>query len=139
MRIRSPVAIKNGYLTIMFSSPRKLRYLHRMVLETFVGPCIDGHEASHLNGIRSDCRLCNLAWECPKKNHARKVEHNTSYHGHRNPAAKLTLDQVMEIRHMDRRGVTGGEVGRKYGVARATIQRIWSGKSWVYPQAGRAE
>jgi hypothetical protein len=36
------------------------RYVHRLVLETFVGSCPAGMEACHNNGIRTDNRLENL-------------------------------------------------------------------------------
>lgn len=34
--------------------------VHRLVLETFVGPCLEGYEADHRNRNRSDNRLSNL-------------------------------------------------------------------------------
>jgi hypothetical protein len=37
-------------------------YEHVLVLETFVGPRPDGHEADHINNDGFDNRLVNLQW-----------------------------------------------------------------------------
>src|SRR3990170_1323459 len=42
---------------------RKTRLVHRMVLETFVGPCPDGMECAHEDGVRTNCNLSNLQWK----------------------------------------------------------------------------
>lgn len=42
--------------------------IHRLVLETFVGPCPDGMEACHNNGINTDNRLSNLRWDSHAEN-----------------------------------------------------------------------
>lgn len=60
----------NGYIYVnLKSSPRKKRrYVHQLVLESFVGPRPDGHEACHDNGDRSDNRLENLRWDTISEN-----------------------------------------------------------------------
>jgi hypothetical protein len=52
-------------------------YVHRLVLEAFVGPCPPGMEACHNNGIRDDNRLENLRWDTRVNNHADKHKHGT--------------------------------------------------------------
>lgn len=60
----------NGYIYVnLKSAPRKQRrYVHQLVLESFVGPRPAGHEACHENGIRSDNRLENLRWDTVSEN-----------------------------------------------------------------------
>jgi len=41
--------------------------VHRLVLETFVGPCPPGEETCHINGDVSDNRLENLEWGVKQK------------------------------------------------------------------------
>lgn len=134
-RIRKPVPIKNGYMTVMFSSPRILRYLHRIVLETFRGACPEGREASHLNGDRKDNRLYNLRWETREQNLSRRVKHQTSYHGRRNPAAKLTDEDVQSILEKGSTGLSHVEIGKLFDVSRSTVGRILRKESWVYPSS----
>lgn len=38
------------------------KYIHRLVLETYVGPCPKGMECRHLDGNRTNNHLHNLCW-----------------------------------------------------------------------------
>ncbi|WP_396897297.1 NUMOD4 motif-containing HNH endonuclease [Mycolicibacterium fortuitum] len=66
------------------------RHVHRLVLETFVGPCPAGMEACHNNGDRFDNRLENLRWDTRSNNNLDKNKHGTNHqrnkthcvHGH---------------------------------------------------------
>jgi hypothetical protein len=42
--------------------------VHRLVLESFVGPCPDGMEACHANGNGFDNRVENLRWDTHEEN-----------------------------------------------------------------------
>lgn len=44
------------------------RDVHVLVLEAFVGPCPDKHEALHSNDIPDDNRLTNLRWGTRSEN-----------------------------------------------------------------------
>lgn len=57
-------------------SGRKDRYIHRLVLEAFVGPCPEGMEARHINGDHQDNRLENLCWGTKEENMKDRVLHN---------------------------------------------------------------
>lgn len=50
--------------------------------------------------------------------------------GRRNPAAKLTEQQVSEILRLRRNGSSQASLARQFGVSPATIHRIITGKSW---------
>lgn len=53
------------------------RAVHRLVLESFVGPRPRGSECRHGNGQASDNRLANLAWGSRSENHRDAVRHGT--------------------------------------------------------------
>lgn len=50
-------------------------WVHRLVLETFVGPCPPGHEALHGDGGPKDNRLSNLRWGTSKENSEDTIRH----------------------------------------------------------------
>jgi hypothetical protein len=108
----------------------KTRKVSRLVLEAFVGPCPIGFHAGHLSGVNTDDRLCNLAWISPKQNAAHKKLHGTANVGERHPQAKLTWDQVKEIRRLYVRRKNTGELSRAFGVCKSTIALIGGGKTW---------
>ena len=47
---------------------RSSRFVHRLVLEAFVGPCPDGSQCCHWNDVPDDNRLSNLRWDTPSQN-----------------------------------------------------------------------
>lgn len=107
------------------------RYVHRLVLEIFAGPCPPGMEARHLNGARSDNHLLNLQWGTRAENAADKVTHGTSGHGERNPQARLTWANVAQIRSRVVQGETQRALARELGVAPMTVSRVVRGESWA--------
>ena len=48
-------------------------FVHRVVLEAFVGPCPPGHVACHRNDVGDDNRLSNLRWDTPSANRTDQV------------------------------------------------------------------
>src|SRR5262249_22941752 len=98
---------------------RHLRYVHRLVLEAFVGPCPNGMEACHNDGNPSNNVLSNLRWDTRKANQEDTFKHGTANIGERNHQAKLSIDAVREIRAAP---CTAKEMPAvKYGVSRGTI------------------
>jgi hypothetical protein len=93
--------ITNGYVYAGLYQNGKCfdRRVHRLVLETYVGPCPKGMEACHNNGDRRDNRLENLRWGTRSANIYDAVKHGTHVNnqGEKNSQAKLTEDQVRLI------------------------------------------
>ena len=56
--------------------------------------------------------------------------------GRKNGRAKLSQEQVVEIRESRRQGVSGAELGRIYGVSKETIYHICSGMIWAHVGEG---
>lgn len=126
---------KNGYLVSQTSGRDWL--LHRVIWEAAHGPIPDGHEVNHLNGVKTDNRLINL--ECTTKGGNLRHAYQTGLRSRRNGAvglhceshhaAKLTHEQVAEIRHAT--GKTQQQLADQFGVSQQTIWRIRSGKGWL--------
>jgi len=50
-----------GHYKVRLGS-KQLYYVHRLVLETFIGPCPENMEGCHKNDIGTDNKLNNLRW-----------------------------------------------------------------------------
>lgn len=71
---------KPPYFSVNLWKDGKLHraYIHRLVLETFVGPCPPGMETCHGPGGSYDNRLENLRWDTPHENSLDTVRHGNN-------------------------------------------------------------
>ncbi len=108
------------------------RKVHHLVLETFIGPRPEGLWGLHKNDVNTDNDVDNLVWGLPKENTAMRIANGSPMHGIHNPAAKLTVDQVREIRAVP---ITRGyrkPLAAKYGVSEVLIKKIKSPNSELW-------
>ena len=132
-----------GYLQIGLYKNGKCyrRTIHRLVLETYVGPCPEGMEACHNNGIKTDNRLENLRWDIRKANHQDAIKHGThsgflssaKQEGEVNKMSKLTNDQVRLIFDSYHDGAyTQQELADYFNVCKMQILRIVNKQAWKH-------
>ena len=57
---------------------RRHKYVHRLVLETFVGPCPPGMQACHWDDVPTNNALSNLRWDTPSENMRDRVRNGGS-------------------------------------------------------------
>lgn len=131
-RIRALKKRPTGYLYVTLSDARNklrtTRHVHRMVLESFVGPRPKGMQARHLDGVPDNNRLENLCWGTRSENMMDKVAHGTSNRGAACGAAKLTEEEVLAIRA---HGGTQQEIADKFGISQVHAGRIINRKVWT--------
>lgn len=115
-----------GYCTVKLTRDGKgsMHYVHRLVLEAFVGPRPDGMEACHNSGDPADNRPGNLRWDTTTGNMADKVRHGTNGEGPRktrcvrgheyteattyvDPAGRRSCKPCMNLRARERRAARG--------------------------------
>lgn len=99
------------------------KHVHRLVLEAFVGPCPDDHEAAHLDGNQENSTLGNLAWVTHRENALHRFRHGTQ-------SAKLTEDDVAGIRERLARGESQTSIADELGLAKSTISAIARWEHW---------
>ena len=117
---------------------RSKAYVHRLVAMAFVPGFSDGLEVNHKNGIKSDCRAANLEWVTHSENavHARDVlgidmrRLATRPRGESAPGAKLTKDQVIEIRRRRVAGESCESLGRVFSCSGINIRRV--ADRWIW-------
>lgn len=123
-RMLKPTQKGNGYfhLTLQVNKVQTTLHLHRMVLEAFVGPCPEGMEGLHRNGVKSDNRLDNLRWGTHIENCSDRSRHGKCQFA-------LTYEEALQIR--DCRGkMRQVDVAEIYGISQPTVSAIQLGKIW---------
>ena len=119
----------SGYsrVTLYRVGVRKTLRLARLILLTFRGPGPPQHQAAHLNGIKTDDRLDNLAWKTCQANHDDKQRHGTTARGTRHGRAKLDDAKVTAIRDS---ADSVSALARRFRVSRPIIQSVREHRTW---------
>ena len=129
--LRQPLN-KDGYVEycLHFQRERYYRYAHRLVLEAFVYSRPEGMECRHLDGNKRNNHVSNLCWGTRAENVADKQRHGTMVRGSKHKLAKLTEQDVMEIRDLMRGPYSQRKVGEMYGICRQQVTKIKSRRQW---------
>jgi hypothetical protein len=107
-------------------------YVHRLVLEAFVGPCPPGMLACHNDGNTANNDVGNLRWDTIKNNQADKRKHGTQPLGERAGGAKLKEADIHTIRRLRKAGISQQEIGARLKVAQTTISKILRKLRWSH-------
>ncbi len=105
------------------------RAVHRLVLEAFVGKRPDGMEACHWDGNPANNSLSNLRWDTRSGNRKDDIRHGKGI-GERHHSARLTNQQVRDIRSEYRPGMGFKSLALKHGVSVTTAFLIVSKRAW---------
>lgn len=129
-----PAKSSTGYLTVSLVVDGKAwtKKVHRLIALTFHGSPPPGKRCvRHLDGDRLNNESCNLSWASHKENEADKVAHRTSQHGERNHQARLSANDVAEIRRLVSMGSYQRVVASAFGVSQGTVSAICSRRTWA--------
>jgi len=131
--ILKPMVNKDGYLQLSVCRDGRVfaGRVHRLVALTFLPNPGALPQINHKDGIKTNNDVSNLEWCDASRNalHAYGLGLRTPLYGERAPAAKLTADDVREIR---RRAVGSSQraLSREFGVGPDQISRIINRKRW---------
>jgi hypothetical protein len=130
-RLLKIIKAMNGYPRIGLCERGKLKLfsVHRLVAEAFIG-IPEGMVVNHKNGVPMDCNLLNLEVCTRSENEQHKMHVLKKVP---RPHAKLTLEQVSEIRLALKAGTRGKLIAEKYNVRANTISSIKTGLTWRIP------
>jgi hypothetical protein len=105
--------------------------VHRLILEAFVGPCPEGHEARHFpDGNRANNAISNLSWGTRSQNFMDKWPQGTMPHGEGHGRAYFTEAKITEIRRRYLAGERQVHLAAEFGVRQAYISNIVRRKIW---------
>jgi hypothetical protein len=117
----------------------KTKRIHRLVLETFVGPCPEGMESRHLDCNSKNNMLNNLCWGTRSNNRKDSIRNGTWFNpkpnnlkGQNNPSSIFKDDDILNIRKLYKNGLTTGQIGKIYKTNYKNIWRIVNNKRWSH-------
>lgn len=134
IQIKGTIEIPTGipYLRVSPKIGNKFRhrFLHRLILEAFVGPVPAGLQTRHLDGDSLNNALANLCYGTARENKADTVRHGRILKGESHRGAKLTEIQVRDIRSKITSGMSDLAISNFFSVSESTIRAIRHRNNW---------
>lgn len=132
-RILKPHFNKSGYIQVNLGSKLKV-YIHRVVAECYLEGFDLSLDVNHIDGNKENNHFTNLEWISHNKNmkHARQTGLIKSIQGSKNYKAKLTEDDVINIRRLFKEGKNYSELSKLYGISYSGIYGIIKNKIWKH-------
>jgi len=129
-----PYIGKDGYWYYLLTKNNKHTHLsvHRIIAIHFIPNPENKREVNHIDLNKVNNRIENLEWTTPKENiqHSIRMGSNTQcLPGINNPAAKLTNEQVLEIR---RASGTQERIALGYNISRSCVGLIKRRERWAH-------
>lgn len=122
--IKWPFGIdSNGYGVLMVNGRKT--HPHRYICELVNGIPREGNFAAHScgKGHEGCVNPKHLRWATPKENSADRLIHGTDVAGEKSGQAKLTNEEVQQVRYMLDRGYTQVYLAELFGVHQGSISR----------------
>jgi len=130
-RLLKPQPTKRGQLQVGLGR-KNYRYVHRLVLEAFVGPCPDGMQGCHEDDVPSNNVLGNLRWDTQFGNMADKIRNGKQPRGQQHGRSILFDKQVKKIKQMLRASHRQKHIAAEFGVDASLISHIKAGRRWTH-------
>ena len=128
-KLLCPEKIWTGYLRVQLN--RKHFYVHRLVMEAFIGPLPVGQEVEHVDGDRAHNSIQNLCYLSKSENinaairrrgNWAKWHYNTW--GEKHHKSKVSNKNITEIRRLVIEGMTQRKVSELFGIGTSQVSRI---------------
>lgn len=124
-----------GYASVGLSHCGVVREfkVHKLVAEAFLGPRPPQHDINHKDGNKLNNCVDNLEYMWPDDNLKHLIENRLHCHGETHGSAKLTEEDVKEIRRLYYSGqYTQRELAEKYGITLGTINPMIKYRTWKH-------
>lgn len=144
-----PCALTGGYRGVGVSIDYKdgnrsrktiSRTVHKLVVETFIGPVPKALQIDHINGDKTDNRLCNLEIVTSSANNKRAYDLGLKKGclGSENGSSKLSESHILEIYNLIIQKKTNSEIATLYQVHERYISLVRHGRRWAHLFASHA-
>jgi hypothetical protein len=105
--------------------------VHRLVLSAFGGPLPDGKEAHHRDGNKGNNSIENLEYVTRSQNQIKSLESGRPVaRGVHNGRARLSENDVREIRGLCANGASDTHIAQRYKIGRSTVWCIRNAETW---------
>jgi hypothetical protein len=124
---------RDGYHKVLLRAYpiRTKRFVHRLVAESFIGPCTDGMQVNHRDGVKLNNAAPNLEYVTCAENHAHAVRTGLKAHGEGMASAKITAAQLLAVLGRYAAGaLSAPEAARALGVTKEAFSCAVRGKTW---------
>lgn len=134
-KILKPLLNDNGYLKVILSKSGKATYyyIHNLVDMLFIPNPENKPQINHIDGCKLNNHFENLEYLTDKENLDHAVKLGLIKSGEDNYQAKLTAEQVREIRKLYVKGSSEfgyGGLAKLYNVGKATIEDVVNYRSY---------
>lgn len=144
VKVLKPAQSPDGYMkTVLLDDEGKYRSwtVHLFVMLAFVGEKPNGMEVNHKNGDKTDNRVENLEYVTHRYNVQHSFDNGFQKppRGEDNPNAKLTNEDVVEIREYVKSQREQGiryygrkSLAEKYGITESHVKDVVSGRRGIW-------
>lgn len=132
-RVLTPTKHTGGYRIVSLRNGTQKAYIHRLVMAAFARPAPHRADVNHINGDKTDNRLCNLEY-CNRLHNVRHaiatgLQNNA---GEGNGMSKYTAEQIANAHKLVQCGASQLEAARASVVSLGMVQQVVSGKRWKH-------
>jgi HNH endonuclease len=137
-----PAVMDSGHLKKHLTDDwghRRNCYIHRLVLEAFIGPpSRESLECRHLDGRPSNNNVVNLAWGTRRENiRDRDVIHRTTARGGSYPHVHLHPEDIVTMYDLCEDGMLVKDIAAEFQIDPSEASKILKGVYWSHAVPGR--
>lgn len=101
-----------------------------LVAEAFIGPRLPGRLVCHWNDDKRDNRSCNLYYGTKRTNIRDAIRNGKFPTGENVYNAKLTNEEVREIRRLRRAGRRAVDIAAAFGITKSSVRKILARRTY---------
>ena len=121
------------YVNLWKNGVGKSHLIHRLVALAFLSNVFGKRTINHIDGNKTNNHADNLEWNTHSENNQHAYDAGLKQKGSKHGQAKLSENQVLEIRRLYKTGnYTYKDLSKMFGVSQTPISFIVNRKTWKH-------